>query len=200
MALKMTAREQKRIAQWNLIVDISRNLFKQYGFEQVTIDDICESAGISKSTLYLHIRSKEDLVMVYAAADRNDHLEAHFQYNESKPFKEQFFDFIIANFDYNKKSAREWNRLSYVSYIRIYRQNLDIENHFYKYTLMQLVRRGMKEGRFRAQLSEEEYYFMIHDWIIGFFIGWSIQPDGQGETDESYLRIIDGMVRSLLKD
>ncbi len=48
-------------------------------------------------------------------------------------------------------------------------------------------------------MSELEYFYMIHDWIIGFFIEWSIQPDGENNIEQSYMRIIDGMVNSLLK-
>lgn len=199
MALRMTAREQKRIAQRDLIFNTSRDLFQQYGFEQVTIEDICKAAGVSKSTLYLHIRSKEDLVMIYAAADRNDYLEKNFCFDASRPFKEQFLDFIFTNFDYNRKSAREWNRLTYISYIQIYRQKLNLENNFYQHTLMQLIRRGIAENRFRAKMTDLEFFYMIHDWIIGFFIGWSIQPDEQSGIEESYLCIINNMVDALLK-
>ena len=199
MALKITAREQKRITQRELIAKASRKLFMEYGFEQVTMDDICEEAGISKSTLYLHIRSKDDLLMVYAAADRNDYLEKHFQYDELKPFRDQFHDFIIANFEYTQHSPREWNRLAYRSYIQLSRQESSPERSYYQRILMLLIRRGMQEGLFRPELSETEYYYMLHDWIIGFFIGWSIQPDKRLDIEQTYMNIIDGMIQSLLK-
>ena len=37
-------------------------LFKKYGFENVTVVQICEAAGVTKRTFYYHYDSKEELV------------------------------------------------------------------------------------------------------------------------------------------
>ncbi len=43
-------------------------LLARYGYRKITMDDLAEQAGIGKSTIYLHFRSKEDLV--YSHVDR----------------------------------------------------------------------------------------------------------------------------------
>ena len=45
----------------NRIIDAAEKRFSQYGFRRVTMDDIASDLGISKKTLYLHFKSKEDI-------------------------------------------------------------------------------------------------------------------------------------------
>lgn len=44
------------------ILAVSAELFSQYGFKTITMDDIARRAGISKKTLYLHFANKEEVV------------------------------------------------------------------------------------------------------------------------------------------
>jgi TetR/AcrR family transcriptional regulator, cholesterol catabolism regulator len=44
------------------ILGASAELFSQYGFKTVTMDDIARRAGISKKTLYQHFANKEEVV------------------------------------------------------------------------------------------------------------------------------------------
>lgn len=52
------------------ISDTAIQLFKEYGYENVTIKQICDRLGISKSSFYYHYRSKEDIISdFYMATD-----------------------------------------------------------------------------------------------------------------------------------
>ncbi|MGZ3753046.1 MAG: TetR/AcrR family transcriptional regulator, partial [Mucilaginibacter sp.] len=44
------------------ILSVSVELFSQYGFKAITMDDIARRAGISKKTLYQHFANKEEVV------------------------------------------------------------------------------------------------------------------------------------------
>ena len=44
------------------IVDQSIQLFLQYGFKSVTMDDIAKHMGVSKKTIYVHFPTKDELV------------------------------------------------------------------------------------------------------------------------------------------
>jgi AcrR family transcriptional regulator len=45
-----------------VLLNCAIDLFKQYGYKQVTINQICKAAGISKTTFYYHYSSKESLI------------------------------------------------------------------------------------------------------------------------------------------
>lgn len=44
------------------IMSAAIELFRQYGFKTITMDDIARRAGISKKTLYLHFANKNEVV------------------------------------------------------------------------------------------------------------------------------------------
>ena len=44
------------------ILSAAAELFSQYGFKTITMDDIARRAGISKKTLYQHFANKEEVV------------------------------------------------------------------------------------------------------------------------------------------
>ncbi|MEL7657173.1 MAG: TetR/AcrR family transcriptional regulator [Bacillota bacterium] len=47
------------------IIDCALALFKEHGYNNVTIQQICKSAGVTKSTFYYHFPSKEALIEGY---------------------------------------------------------------------------------------------------------------------------------------
>jgi AcrR family transcriptional regulator len=56
-------RERKRLSTRRELVQAGRALFSREGIYDSRIEDITKHAGIAKGTLYLHFRSKEDLVL-----------------------------------------------------------------------------------------------------------------------------------------
>src|SRR5690554_6475730 len=40
-------------------------LFKEKGFNNVTVNDICDACEITKPTFYYHLRSKQDIILHY---------------------------------------------------------------------------------------------------------------------------------------
>lgn len=45
------------------ILDAADRLLARYGFQKMTIDDLAREVGIGKGTVYLHFRSKEEIVL-----------------------------------------------------------------------------------------------------------------------------------------
>ncbi len=44
------------------IINVAKELFVQYGFKNVTMDEIARTAGVSKKTIYQYFKDKKDLV------------------------------------------------------------------------------------------------------------------------------------------
>jgi AcrR family transcriptional regulator len=57
------------------VVVAVRTLFRRYGYRRTSVDDIAREAGISKATLYLHFRTKEDMFRAMARQFREAILE-----------------------------------------------------------------------------------------------------------------------------
>ena len=54
-------KERERIQRRNDIIEAAQKTFLSKGFESATMDDVADEAELSKGTLYLYFRSKEDL-------------------------------------------------------------------------------------------------------------------------------------------
>jgi AcrR family transcriptional regulator len=71
-------KEQQRVARENLILENAAKFLAREGFQNLNLDELALSVAYSKGTLYLHFRTKEDLIMAVetrALKYRNDLLE-----------------------------------------------------------------------------------------------------------------------------
>jgi AcrR family transcriptional regulator len=59
----LVAEVDPKVSREDLILDAADQLLARYGFRKMTIDDLAREAGIGKGTVYLHFRSKEDVVL-----------------------------------------------------------------------------------------------------------------------------------------
>lgn len=60
--MKQTKRALQAEATKKKILDVGIQLINEYGYDNVTIDDIVERAGVSKGTFYHHFRHKDYLI------------------------------------------------------------------------------------------------------------------------------------------
>ena len=47
------------------IINAARELFKNYGFKKVSMDEIARKAGVTKRTVYKYFASKQDLLKFF---------------------------------------------------------------------------------------------------------------------------------------
>lgn len=66
-----------------IIVEAAARLFDRYDFEEVSVDDIVEAAGVAKGTFYIYFESKDTLIASYITdyvskvdADYRAHLDS----------------------------------------------------------------------------------------------------------------------------
>ena len=45
------------------IIETANKLFEERGYANVTVKDICDACGITKTTFYYHIKSKEEIIL-----------------------------------------------------------------------------------------------------------------------------------------
>ena len=57
-----------------IILQTSIELFRSKGFENVSVDIICEKSGISKGAFYHHFKAKGDLLTEYLGSIAPHHL------------------------------------------------------------------------------------------------------------------------------
>jgi AcrR family transcriptional regulator len=58
----MNTRKLNALETRNKIYNAAKNLFKKYGFENVSVDSIVEAAGVAKGSFYVHFDTKDSMV------------------------------------------------------------------------------------------------------------------------------------------
>jgi AcrR family transcriptional regulator len=66
MTVTETRKERQKMERERLIIEIAARLLSRYGFQDLNLDELAEAIEYSKGTLYLHFKTKEDLVLAVA--------------------------------------------------------------------------------------------------------------------------------------
>jgi AcrR family transcriptional regulator len=142
------------------IIDAAEKVFSHKGLDQARMDDIAEGTGLSKGTLYLYFKSKEELII--ALLDRIfqhafDHLEARGS-NEASATE--------AIWRFTEEAARDYTRMPHlvpVAYeflalaFRNKRVQKALKRYFTHYmeVLVPIIQRGIDSGEFRPVDAHE---------------------------------------------
>jgi len=83
-------RKEKAATTKKKIFDTAVDLINQKGYDNVTVSEICNSAGMAKGSFYIHYNSKEDIVRESYYTDMGAFIEQHYadylkQHPESSP-------------------------------------------------------------------------------------------------------------------
>ncbi|MRN40617.1 MAG: TetR family transcriptional regulator [Nitrosopumilales archaeon] len=104
MSPKVT--QQYKIEIREKIIKAAIDAFSKYGYDRTRMDDVAKTADLSKGTIYLHFKSKEDL---FYAICENNLAEAKQQISTMFAKKEDLVSEIERFYDVfrNKKTANE---------------------------------------------------------------------------------------------
>lgn len=151
------------------ILQISEELFMQYGLKSVSMDDVARNLGMSKKTIYNYIKDKKDLVYQV--------IQQHFSRNESRCL--QIFDNyqnpvvqmlhigrnIISDFkslnpglmyDLRKYFPRSWELMN------------EYKSHIIKHFVLNNLKAGKEQGYYRNDFNPEivaELYLSLTETI-----------------------------------
>jgi AcrR family transcriptional regulator len=142
------------------ILDAAEIVFSEKGIDQARMDDIAAKTGVSKGTVYLYYKSKEDLVT--AILERI--FQGAFNLINSRTTRQASATEAILQF--TEEAIRDYKlmlRLMPVAYEflamafhnKIVQKALTEYFHFYMQTLVPLIQRGIDSGEFRDVDAQE---------------------------------------------
>jgi AcrR family transcriptional regulator len=128
------------------------NIFLKKGFQETSMREIAETAGLGKSTLYDYFKTKDDILLYYFEDQLNDLIEAAQKIaaqNKSadKRLREtvqMHLEFLQANKNLFMKLSMEAQRLKPDS-----QKKVQERRHAYQDLIRGLIDEGIREGSFR---------------------------------------------------
>lgn len=158
------------------IIDAAEEVFTQKGFDQARMDDIAEETGLSKGTLYLYFKSKDDLIT--AILDRMFQYEFR-QFEALKLAEISAVDAIWKLTELLTKDILGLQRLMPIIYqflalaFRNKHVQLALKKYINQYVdiLVPILQRGIDSGEFR-QVDARETAIAMGAMLEGTLLLW----------------------------
>lgn len=144
------------------IIEKTYQLYLKYGIKSVSVNEISAMLGISKKTLYLHIRSRNELLEQVVDHGKHKFLAGLRQAidNEAEvlPQLVQFFRYVIKSIrKTNPSFLLDLKKVSPVQYQKV--ENLR-SDHLYR-LIRPIIERGVEQGLFRPNLDIRFVYLNL---------------------------------------
>jgi len=169
------------------------DLITNLGFDNVSVDQICEESGVAKGSFYHHFRSKDDIVIeTYKNVDR-DYTEEIM----NLPGDIGCVERIIVTVKFQARYAK----MKGVSFVKqIYKSQLDTgtqffiseERPFFK-LIQETIETGQENGELRADIASDVMTRLVLSISRGITYDWCLR-DGSYDIEE----IMEHFFRSLL--
>lgn len=138
----------------NKILSTAIDLFRQYGFKSITMDDIARKAGISKKTLYQHFANKSEVIKESILWLKNSISDACIaQTNQSENAIEAFVKVMVVFGEVNRKmnpiAIFEMERF-FPDCFKMFRESILKEDVV---RLTENLNRGIEESLYREDIN-----------------------------------------------
>jgi len=163
------------------ITEAATTVFSRLGFHKARIDDIAAEAGLSKGTLYLYYKSKDEIIASLLAKlfDREfaalDSLK-----KDQRPAAERLLVFV----EQSTSALLKWQRiipimfefLSRISRQSVVQQAFKSYFHSYMERLTPIIQQGIDSGEFKS-VDAQEIAIAIGAIFEGTILLWVYDPE-----------------------
>lgn len=168
---KLTSRAKQAVETKNRIYECGVNLIGQYGFDQITVEQIASEAGVSVGTYYYYFESKFELFKeMFKRADEYflnkiaDSLESNIAPEQIVEFFEKYADFTYEN-------GIEIVKKIYISDNKMF----ITENRPMQTILQSIIEQGQSSGEIPKSMSSIELTNMLFLIGRGVIFDWCLR-------------------------
>lgn len=136
------------------LVETAFGQFRQFGFKNVTMDDLARAAGVSKKTLYEQFADKDELVLESVKFMLNtNQTETDAAFRKAK----DALDEIASVLGLMEKMIRGMNLVCYIDlqrhYVEAFRYLTEHKESYLFKCISDNLRRGIAEGLYREEID-----------------------------------------------
>jgi AcrR family transcriptional regulator len=158
--------------------------FKEKGFHNVTIDEICNLAGITKSTFYYHYQSKERLLLDFYDNAGNLTTETLKLLATSDNCWQKLWACIEPSIDWTVEAGAAILSQVFITSIQNQISAFGIGNNLE--IIQGIINIGQKTGQFKNISDPKDLFENIRSTIVGIAVLWCI--DGGSYDEKQVIR------------
>ncbi len=171
---KVTLRDLQAIETREKIFNTACDMITEFGFDHVTVDDICRQSGVAKGLFYHYFNSKADIIIeTYKDLDEQYSRELMDLPQDTDPI-----DRIIFAVSFQARYAKEKGP-AFVN--QIYKHQIDTGTHFFisqQRPFYKLIKEAVTDGQnsqlIRTDLSPDEMTRFILSVSRGITYDWCL--------------------------
>jgi AcrR family transcriptional regulator len=171
---KEREKEQRR----NLIIDAAEQIFFKKGIENSTMDDVATEAELSKGTLYLYFKSKEDIQ--FAIAMRGSEILKEMmqkRLSKNKTGYENLLELADISIDFSNKHKHYYEFFLFFQSTDFEKLNLE-ESRIIKYLteqsplaiVQECVMKGIRDKSLRSDIKADIFAATLWSQLLGVMI------------------------------
>ena len=160
-----------------MITDAAVQLFKKHGYNNVTINDICQSCRITKPTFYNYINSKEDLIVDIYDRTINNILREAYHFIEASSHIEQLYIVFSSLISDTLTMGYDLFSQLLISNLNQNRNSFEMRESLTKLCTV-IIKKAQEKGEIHNSSSPKLLYQMIAYSFMGFETNWCIQNGG----------------------
>lgn len=158
------------------ILTTSINLFKQYGFEQVTINQICKELNLTKTAFYYHFKSKDELISEFFSIDNIVSNEDLLNILTVTDYAEQAMKVMEIYVKHMVRSGVEMTKENYRVHLRNQLLPLDKSKSPLLSTIIPtLIQRAKDTGQILNPASAEDLLDSMCNTANGVILNWAVR-------------------------
>ena len=161
-------------------------LFREKGYNDVSVDEIAANAEIAKGTFYIYFPSKAHVVAELFEEYDYRYESASKVISSLKTNEEQLMAIICESLQVTVDVIGcDLTKIAYQSQLCLNTKSTDIERPLYK-ILTQIITRGQKNGEFNQKESADFYAMLIVRNIRGTIYEWCMTNERFDIVAEGY--------------
>lgn len=171
-------RSEKACITKNKIFEAAVTLIKAKGYDNVTISEICNSAGVAKGTFYVHYKSKEDIVKESYYSDMREYVLKQYKLlidgEEKLKVKEKIKRFLLAELMFSKYVGRAMTCRAYITNLSecIDGESEHNDRRRFSYKLKELIVEAIEKNEILEDASAENIFLYLESFIRGIMASW----------------------------
>lgn len=177
------------------LLETSKQLIINNGYNNVTISEICSKCHVAKGTFYTYFDSKKDIVSRILADINHDMFHGKV-WDDSMTAREQFNEYIDLYMHSIENQGVDFARVFLTIIIsKEYNEEMVAAN-LHEDAMYQIIDRGKKRGELRRDMATEIIYKYLRGFLFGIIMDWcydynkySIVEQG-GEAAKFFLDMI----------
>ena len=155
------------------LMHAAHDLFVERGYTDVSVNDICEKAQLTKGAFYHHFSGKEALYRQLLVPNLDDYIQAHITNESDSSPLARLRQLAGCVFDVSKSMGRELTAQDFIRMLSCQASDIYGTDRLYTRLLSEALQDGLDHGKIQTGLDLEGNIMLFACLMSGFLVRWS---------------------------